>query len=209
MSKRNSRAAKAARRATRGQRQDRNVPRAFDRSSDAQAPAGPVPFVIPPGIDGDWAPVVDVHLYRIEDEDGPYVSWHAEWALRDSDIGIEESGEDLRELVSAVVADVRGWSLPRDLTLEWEIEGDVPAGKTPEDMVTEAGVTLPRTLPRASGITSHHVSKDERETSVWTPERMKNAKPMPFPLVPGFPSANLPPGEAQKPATADPPEPAV
>lgn len=55
------------------------------------------------------------------------------------------------------------------------------------------------------GITSHHVSKSERGTSVWTPERMKNAKPMPFPSVPGSPSANLPPGKAQKPTKADPP----
>ena len=72
--------------------------------------------------------MVDVHLSRVDFDQGrglPTYVWQAEWSPQNYDSGIEASGEDLRELVRAVVEDVREWFMPRDLTLEWKIDGDM------------------------------------------------------------------------------------
>lgn len=133
MSKRNSRAAKAARRAARSQHRAQAV---------AATPDSPKPR---------RRAVLDVRLDRIEGEDseGSYVSWAAEWGLRDDETGVEDGNEDVHQLVSDIIEDVRqSWGRRYDLALEWEIGGDAPAGKTVEDMIAEAGVTLPTTLPR-------------------------------------------------------------
>lgn len=80
------------------------------------------------------------------------VTWFATWGLRDDDVGTEDSGEDLAELVSAIVEDAQVWSDRYDLTIEWTVGGDAPPGGSVEEAVAAAGVVLPQTL--IDGVTS-------------------------------------------------------
>jgi len=95
--------------------------------------------------------VLEVQLTRVhipEDaQDEEYIGWTAQWALRDQSVGIEDSNEDLQQLLDDIVDDARQqWTDRYDLTIEWELSGDAPTGKTVQDMVTEVGVTLPTTV---------------------------------------------------------------
>lgn len=90
--------------------------------------------------------VVEVELNRMVFDDDPtdtYVSWHAEWGLRDSDVGTEDSSEDLAELVEAVLVDVRSMTDRYPVRLEWTVGGDPPEGTTIEAEIGELGVRLP------------------------------------------------------------------
>jgi hypothetical protein len=65
--------------------------------------------------------------------------------LRDDPVGIEDSNEDLQQLVD----DARQRAGRDSLAIEWELSGDAPPGKTVQDMTAEAGVTLPAALTLA------------------------------------------------------------
>ena len=71
------------------------------------------------------------------------VTRFAEWGLRDDSTGVEDSNEDLQQLNDDLIEDGGRWTDRYDLTIEWELSGDAPPGKTLHDMVAEAGVTLP------------------------------------------------------------------
>jgi hypothetical protein len=112
--------------------------------------------------------VLDVELSRLyfpDDElGGEFVSWFAEWALRDDPMGIEDNNEDLHQLIDDLTDSARReWADPYDLhlTIEWEITGDAPPGKTVEDMVAEAGVTLPTAITPLSGRPAQHDGSNE------------------------------------------------
>jgi hypothetical protein len=62
-------------------------------------------------------------------------------------MAIGDSNADLQQLVDDLVDNARQWTGRYDLTPEWDLDGDAPAGKTVRDMVAEAGVTLPATVP--------------------------------------------------------------
>lgn len=89
--------------------------------------------------------VVEVELSRVffDDPDGDYVSWHAEWALRDSSSATEDGSEDLAELVAAVLENLRPLAGHYALRLEWTLGGDEPDGATVSDAVARLGVRLP------------------------------------------------------------------
>lgn len=94
--------------------------------------------------------VVEIELNRMVFNDDPadtYVTWHAEWGLRGDDVGIEDSNDDLAELVSSVLQDLRQRAERDTLRLEWELGGDPPTGKTVADAVADGGVQLPHALP--------------------------------------------------------------
>jgi len=89
--------------------------------------------------------VLEVELDRCADPDDPtYISWMAEWGLRDDSMGVGDSNEDLADLVAKIVEDARhSWSDRFDLSIEWTLDGDAPPGGTVADAVAAAGVTLP------------------------------------------------------------------
>lgn len=93
--------------------------------------------------------VVDIELYRtvFDDPGETYVSWGAEWGLRDDSVGTEDSNENLAELIDAILEDLRPLAERYTLRLEWDLDGDPPEGKTVADAVAEWGVTLPAVLP--------------------------------------------------------------
>ena len=74
-----------------------------------------------------------------DDPADTYVSWHAEWGLRDS-------SEDLAVLVESVLSDVRSMTDRCTVRLEWIVDGDPPEGKTIADVITELGVQLPEVV---------------------------------------------------------------
>jgi len=78
MSKRNSRAGKAARREARARKPA--IPPCGPGTSDPELPA-----------------VLEVRLHRMvgEDAEGGYVSWAAEWAFQGADVAVEETSDDL------------------------------------------------------------------------------------------------------------------
>jgi hypothetical protein len=130
MSRRNSRAGKARRRAERQELQDwaGQATALADRRSR----------------------VLEVQLSRVhfpdDDLGEKYTGWSAEWGLRDDPVGIEDSNEDLQQLVNGIIEDARHWTDRYDLTIEWDLSGDAPAGKIVQDMAAEAGVNLPATV---------------------------------------------------------------
>ncbi|MFC6091717.1 hypothetical protein [Saccharothrix lopnurensis] len=66
------------------------------------------------------------------------------------DSATEDNAEDLADLVSAIVGDVRVIARRhgRPVRLDWRLSGDVPAGGTVANAVGAEGVTLPdRVLP--------------------------------------------------------------
>ena len=130
MSRRNSRAGKARRHAERQQRREG---------------AG---STVRPG--GRRSHVLDVELSRLhflaDEIGGECVTWFAEWGLRDDSTGVEDSNEDLQQLIDDLIEDAGQWTDRYDLTIEWELSGDAPPGKTVHDMAAEAGVTLPEAV---------------------------------------------------------------
>lgn len=89
--------------------------------------------------------VLEVELSRFyfpDDEEEP-VSWAATWGLRDNSVGTEDSNEDVQQLIGDIVEDARRWTDRYDLTIEWELSGDSPPGKSIEDVLEELGVALP------------------------------------------------------------------
>lgn len=88
--------------------------------------------------------VIAVDLERYVDEDDPTdTGWFAEWDVQGDSSGVEDSQETLRELVDAIVDDVRSWTDRYEVTLEWKIGGDAPEGSTVEDEIRRLEVTLP------------------------------------------------------------------
>lgn len=77
-----------------------------------------------------------------------YTGWAAEWGLRDDPVGIEDSNEDLQQLIDDILDDARQWTDRYDLAIEWDLSGDAPAVKTVQDIVAEAGVSLPTAVAR-------------------------------------------------------------
>ncbi|WP_409496734.1 hypothetical protein [Amycolatopsis sp. cmx-11-12] len=79
--------------------------------------------------------VIDIELYRtvFNDPGETYVSWGAEWGLRDDSVGTEDSSED----VAAVLEDLRLLADCYTVRLEWQLGGDPPEGKTVADAVAE------------------------------------------------------------------------
>jgi hypothetical protein len=93
--------------------------------------------------------VVEVELNRMVFDDDPaevYVSWHAEWGLRDSSVGTEDSSEDLAALVESVLSDQRSMTDRYIVRLEWTLGGDPPEGETVDEAVVELGVRLPEVV---------------------------------------------------------------
>jgi hypothetical protein len=137
MSKRNSRAGKARRR---GQAR-RDAARAPER------PSG----IAGSGQEGrSGAPqVLEARLSRFCFPGDEEASWSAEWGLQDDPVGIEDSSQDLRQLVGDIVDDARSWAGRHGLVVEWDLSGDAPAGMAVQDMVAAAGVTLPPTISPA------------------------------------------------------------
>lgn len=77
-------------------------------------------------------------------------AWHAEWALRDDSVATEDSGIDVSELIDGVVQDAAAqWGSRYDLTIEWKLNAadPLPEGQTIEGILSDLGVTLPRTVP--------------------------------------------------------------
>ena len=77
-------------------------------------------------------------------------AWHAEWALRDDSVATEESDIDVTELINCVVQDAAAqWGSRYDLTIEWKLNAadPLPEGQTIEGILSDLGVTLPRTVP--------------------------------------------------------------
>jgi hypothetical protein len=148
MSKRNSQAGKARRRAER-QRQRAQAERTSMVAGDTAA-AGSDPESlaltedVPEGLAhilgqehssraGPRRPrVLDVRLSRFwfPEDDENDVSWSAEWGLRDDPVGVEDRNEDLQQLVDDLIEDARRWTDRYDLAIEWDLSGDAPAGKT-------------------------------------------------------------------------------
>lgn len=94
--------------------------------------------------------VIAVDLERYVEEDDPTdIGWSAEWGVREDSSGVEDSQESLRELVDAIVDDVRTWTDRFDVALAWNIGGDAPAGSTVEDEIHRLGVTLPSRIDPA------------------------------------------------------------
>lgn len=87
---------------------------------------------------------VELNRYVMDGNDSDDVSWTATWGLRGGDVGVEDNGEDLRDLVDAVLADVRAWP-GGDLRIKWTIGGDAPRGQTVEDVIAAMNITLPST----------------------------------------------------------------
>lgn len=90
--------------------------------------------------------VVEVELNRMVFDTDPadtYVSWHAEWGLPDDSVGIEDSSEDLAELVAGVLEDLRPMAERHTVRLEWTIGGDRPDSTTIEAEIAGLGVQLP------------------------------------------------------------------
>lgn len=111
--------------------------------------AAPVPSQVP--VPPPRSPhVLEVDLSRLyfpDDEEEP-VSWAAEWGLRDDPVGTEDSNVDVQQLIVDLLEDARRqWADRYDLSIEWELSGDAPRGKSVQDMLTELGVTLPGKLP--------------------------------------------------------------
>lgn len=72
----------------------------------------------------------------------------AEWGIKDGLYGTEDNSDDLPELIDNVIEDLRqAFADVRIQRIEWNLDGDTPLGKSMEDMVAEAGVTLPDRLP--------------------------------------------------------------
>ncbi|MGH3503946.1 MAG: hypothetical protein ACRDQA_24080 [Nocardioidaceae bacterium] len=92
--------------------------------------------------------VLEVALTRDVDPDDPeQVAWAAEWGLQDDDVGIEDTNEDLQELVDAITEDARSqWADRYDLTIEWTLDGDRPAQGSIAEAVAQSGIILPTTF---------------------------------------------------------------
>ena len=71
--------------------------------------------------------------------------------LHDDAVGTEDSNEDVQQLIYDIVEDARRWTDRCDLTIEWELSGDAPHGRTVEDVLSKLGVTLPETVPPEPG----------------------------------------------------------
>ncbi|WIX76641.1 hypothetical protein QRX50_35030 [Amycolatopsis carbonis] len=102
-----------------------------------------------PGLSARPTRVVEVVLRRGVDDsdpDDPYISWGAEWAVRDSSEGVEDQEEDLAVLVQHIVEDLQAMAQRYTVRLEWTLEGDPSEGMTIAEAVAAAGVTLPRTV---------------------------------------------------------------
>jgi hypothetical protein len=90
--------------------------------------------------------VIEVELNRIVLDDDPtdiYVAWHAEWGIRDGSMGIEESSEDVAELVACVLSDLRPMTDDYAMKLEWIVGGNPPSGKTVREEIADLSVRLP------------------------------------------------------------------
>jgi hypothetical protein len=84
-------------------------------------------------------------LNRMVFDDDPaevYVSWHAEWGLRDSSVG----SEDLAALAESVLSDQRSMTDRYIVRLQWTLSGDPPDGETVDEAVVELGVRLPEVV---------------------------------------------------------------
>lgn len=91
--------------------------------------------------------VYDVELYRNNPiDDGDDVSWYAEWGLRDSSIGTEDSSEDLAELIASIIDDLRGESARFTVHVAWHIDGDPPPEGTIREAIAAENVELPEVL---------------------------------------------------------------
>lgn len=91
--------------------------------------------------------VLDVEVGRYDDPDDlDYVGWSAEWGLRGSSSGTEHASDNLQEVVDAVVDEAQELSARYELWIEWSLSGDEPEGKTLNEAVADAGVTLPNSL---------------------------------------------------------------
>lgn len=88
--------------------------------------------------------VIAVELRRyVEPDDPADVDWYAEWGVQGDSSGVDDSQESLRELVDAIVDDARRWTDRYEVTMEWNIGGDAPAGSTVEDEIRRLAVALP------------------------------------------------------------------
>lgn len=72
---------------------------------------------------------------------------------------------------------------------------------------TAAAVRAGQDDKAPGGTTSHRTGESPSSvTSYWTEQRMRSAKPMPWPIAPSTPSANPPRVEPQDPTPAEPPK---
>lgn len=142
MSRRNTRAGKTQRRAERHARNQRR-----EQAAQAAVPAGRHRHVLEVELSRMYCPADELG--------GECVTWFAEWGPRDDLMGIEDSNEDLHQLVNDLITSARlEWAdrYNAGLAIEWEITGDAPPGKTVEDMVSETGLVLPTHItPQSSG----------------------------------------------------------
>jgi hypothetical protein len=150
MSRRNTRAGKARRRAerqqrARGRRAGRGAGCGFHgrRGRLVLRGARPARSRAIPGAGGAAVPVLVPRGRRERRHLAGRVG------LRDDPAGIEDSNEDLQQLVADVVDDARRRAGRDSLAIEWELSGDAPPGKTVQGMTAEADVTLPAALTPA------------------------------------------------------------
>lgn len=90
--------------------------------------------------------VVEVELFRSVDDSDPddlYVSWGAEWGVRESGEGAEDDDKDLAVLVHNLLDELRPVTAHCAVQLEWTFGGLPPEGMTIADAVAETSVTLP------------------------------------------------------------------
>lgn len=117
----------------------------------ARRPATPSQVPVPAPRRSHVLEVALSRFYFPDDEEEP-VSWAAEWGLRDDPVGTEDNNEDVRQLIEDLLEDARRqWADRYDLSIEWELSGDAPRGKSVQDVLTELGVTLPGKLSPEPG----------------------------------------------------------
>ncbi|MGW5384001.1 hypothetical protein [Nocardia sp. NPDC003963] len=99
--------------------------------------------------------VIDAELWRNIDDSPPapgeppeWVDWSCEYGLRDESVGVDDHGNpDLADVVQGVLDYARQWSDRYDITIEWIINGDPPAGGTVEDAIAALDIELPTRIP--------------------------------------------------------------
>jgi hypothetical protein len=94
---------------------------------------------------------VELGRYIFDDGDEPSQTWAAEWGLQDHDVGIENTSENLADLIDTILHDAQQrWGDTHDIHhIEWQLVGDDLPGDRVADAVTAARVTLPDHLPNA------------------------------------------------------------
>lgn len=90
----------------------------------------------------------DLDRFEMDANDPSDVAWSAEWGLRGDDVGIEDHSDDLQELVDSFLEECQQWITDDDLQIVWNLGGDRPEGRTIEDEIANAGITLPARLSK-------------------------------------------------------------